>query len=70
MAFKRITVISESSTGRNQKFHDNSEHKDMTRSEFVREIKKGNYNDYHIRRINGVDTPVSNPDSRNSNNLG
>ena len=70
MANKRITVISESSTGRNQKFHDNIKHKDTTRIEFVKEIKKGNYDDYHIRRINGVDTPVSNPDSKDNNNLG
>lgn len=69
MAYKRIIVIRESSTGRNQKFHDNAKNKDMTRSEFVKEIKKGNYNDYHIRKINGVDTPVSNPDSSDNNNL-
>jgi len=70
MAYKRVTVISESSTGRNQKFHDNIKNKDMTRIEFVKEIKKGNYDDYHIRKINGVYTPVSNPDSRGNNNLG
>ena len=67
MAYKRITVISESSTGRNQKFHDNKKNKDMTRTEFVKEIKKGNYRSYHIRKINGVETPVSNPDSSNNN---
>ena len=70
MAFKRITVIQENSTGRNEKFHDNLKNKNMTRGEFVKEIKKGNYDDFHIRKINGIETPVSNPDSSENNNLG
>lgn len=67
---KRITVTIESETGRNEKFHDNYRGTDMTRSQFVREIERGNYENYHIRKINGVKTPVSNPDRSENNNLG
>ena len=67
---KRITVTRESSTGRNERFHDNYSGKNMTRSQFVTEIKRGNYEHYHVRSVNGVATPVSNPDKTSSNNLG
>ena len=66
---KRVSVTSETDTGRNTKFHDNRTGADMTRAEFVREIEKGNYPTYHIRDINGVKTPVSNPDGSENNNL-
>ncbi len=59
MARKRVTVTDESSTGQ-----------DMTRSQFVREIDSGNYDRYHVSEINGVKTPVSNPDGSENNNLG
>jgi hypothetical protein len=42
----------------------------MTRGQFVREINNGNYENYHVRNINGIPTPVSNPDSTRNNNLG
>ena len=42
----------------------------MTRNQFVREIKKGNYEEYYVRKINGLDTPVSKPDGNEKNNLG
>lgn len=42
----------------------------MTRPEFVRQIKQGNYENYHVRVINGIPTPVSNPDRITNNNLG
>lgn len=67
---KRITVTSETSTGRNERFHDNFTGTDMTRSQFVNQIKQGNYENYHVRNINGVPTPVSNPDKTRNNNLG
>ncbi len=67
---KRISVTSESSTGRNLSFHDNYTGADMSRSEFVRQINNGNYDNYHVRMVNGVATPVSNPDSSSRNNLG
>lgn len=66
---KRITVTSEGDSGRNNKFHDNFKNKDMTRAQFVNEIKQGNYENYHVRKINGIDTPVSNPDKTRNNNL-
>ena len=67
---KRISVTRENSTGRNTNFHDNRTGADMTRAQFVRQINNGNYSDYHVRNINGVATPVSNPDRSSRNNLG
>lgn len=67
---KRITVTKETTTGRNVSFHDNYTGRNMNRSQFVREIGKGNYSNYHIRNINGIPTPVSNPDGSVNNNLG
>ena len=66
---KRVTTTQESKTGRNLKFHDNFNNNNMTRSQFVKEIKNGNYSNYHVRNINGIDTPVSNPDDKSNNNL-
>jgi hypothetical protein len=66
---KRVVVIQESDSGRNQQFKDNLKNKTMSRSEFVKEIEKGNYQNYHVRVINGVKTPVSNPDNSTNNNL-
>jgi hypothetical protein len=42
----------------------------MTRPQFVREIEKGEYPDYHIRKIDGIKIPCSNPDKSENNNLG
>lgn len=69
MGRKRVSVTKESQSGRNQKFHDNYTNQEMSRAEFVKEIQKGNYENYHVRTINGVKTPVSNPDSSTNNNL-
>ncbi|MBA4406575.1 hypothetical protein C0389_04815 [bacterium] len=66
---KRITVTQESDSGRNQQFQDNLKNKTMSRPEFVKEIEKGNYPNFHIRVINKVKTPVSNPDNSTNNNL-
>lgn len=66
---KSVVVTSESDSGRNQKFHDNKSGKNMTRAEFVKEIEGGNFNDYHVRKVNGLKTPVSNPDRSEGNNL-
>ena len=68
--YKRITVMNENETGRNQIFRDNDNGKEMTRSQFVKEIEKGNYENYHIRVINDIKTPASNPDKSTNNNLG
>tara|TARA_A100001391_G_scaffold159227_1_gene117765 strand:- start:16300 stop:16515 length:216 start_codon:yes stop_codon:yes gene_type:complete len=69
MARKRVSVITESKSGRNQKFHDNYTNEDMTRAQFVKEIENESYSQYHVRKVNGVKTPVSNPDSSKNNNL-
>lgn len=66
---KRVTVTQESDSGRNERFHDNFTGSNMTRNQFVREIERGIYPDHHIREINGVKTPVSNPDNSENNNL-
>lgn len=66
---KRVSVISETPTGRNTKFVDNSSGTPMTRAQFVREINQGNYPNYYHRKINGLNTPVSKPDGIKSNNL-
>ena len=70
MAGKRIKVINESDTGRNLGFKDTRTGEEMTRAEFVQQIKQGNYSNYHVREVNGVETPVSNPDQSENNNLG
>lgn len=69
MARKRVSTILESKSGRNLKFRDNYKNKTMTNNQFVKEIKAGKYPNYHVRVINGVPTPVSNPDSSKNNNL-
>jgi hypothetical protein len=69
MANKRITVTKESDTGRNQQFKDNRTGEKMSRAQLVQKIQAEKYTDYHIREINGVKTPVSNPDASKNNNL-
>lgn len=67
---RRVRVTSESDSGRNLRFYDPDRHQSMTRPEFVKAINDGKYEDYHVRKINGVQTPVSNPDKTESDNLG
>ncbi len=67
---KRIKVVAKDETGRNERFRDTRTGWEMSRAQFVRRIKSGEYEEYHIRRINKIDTPVSNPDKRRRNNLG
>lgn len=66
---KSVTVISEDDSGRNQKFYDKKSGKNMSRADFVKQIETGNFADYHVRKINGLKTPVSNPDRSEGNNL-
>ena len=70
MAGKRLKVTRESETGRNQRFLDTRTGEEMSRSEVVRRIEQGEYQNYHIREINGIKTPASNPDGSEANNLG
>lgn len=69
MPRKRITVTKESDTGRNLEFKDNKTGKIMTRAQFVKQIEQGNYENYHVRKVNDVKTPVSDPDFSENNNL-
>jgi hypothetical protein len=69
MGRKRVTVTKESKSGRNETFHDNYTNEDMSRAKFVKKINQGDYPNYHIRNINGIKTPVSDPDSSVNNNL-
>ena len=70
MKKKRVSVTGESETGRNILFLDNKTGIKMSRKQFVHAINDGKYPDYHIRNINGVATPCSNPDNSERNNLG
>jgi hypothetical protein len=67
---KRISTTGETPSGRNTQFHDNATNKDMSRAQFVKAIEQGKYEDYHVRVVNGVKTPASNPDKSTNNNLG
>jgi hypothetical protein len=64
-----VKVTAESETGRNTRFRDTTKGTDMTLNQFVKKIEKGDYADYHVRVINGVKTPASNPDNSSKNNL-
>lgn len=65
---KRVRVTQESKTGRNERFHVGG--RNISRGEFAKEIKQGKHPDYHVRKVNDVPTPVSNPDKSKGNNLG
>lgn len=67
---KRVSVTRESETGRNLSFRDNYTGTNMSRPQSVRQIENGNYPHHHVRAINGVKTPVSNPDRSTRNSLG
>lgn len=66
---KRVKTTRQNSTGRNTHFKDTKSGKYMNRQDFVKAIKAGNYKSYHVRKINGILTPVSNPDKSKNNNL-
>ena len=58
----RIKKLEENSKGRNTKF-------EITRAELVRQIEKGIHPNMHIRVINGVKTPCTNPNNIKKGNL-
>ena len=68
---KRIKVTQENNSGLNTKFHDNFTGENMTLNKFIKEIKSGNYENYHIRKNNETGTTyvASNPDKTKNNNL-
>jgi len=58
----KVNKTKESKTGRNTHF-------EITRAQLVKQIENGTIGGYHIRVINGVKTPCSNPDGNKKNNL-
>ena len=69
---KRVKAIQHTPTGRNTKFKNMGNNEIMTRKEFVNRIKNTNSNyhkNYTVKKINGVETPVSKPDKSKNNNL-
>lgn len=70
MARKRVKVVRESASGRNLEFLDTRTAAHMSRAQFVKKIEAGDYPHYHVRKIQGLKTPVSNPDETEDNNLG
>ena len=69
---KVVKTIAETSTGRNTLFQNTGNNEIMTRQEFVNRIKNPSsvyHEDYYVRNINGIETPVSKPDKSTNNNL-
>jgi hypothetical protein len=67
---KEVRVTQESSSGRNGRFYDPTAHRSMSRTEFADRIEDGQYTGYHVREVNRLRTPTSNPDRSEYNNLG
>lgn len=67
---KNIKTIFESNTGKNLIFRNPSNGQFMSHSQFVTKISLIGVPGYHNRNINGILTPVSNPDKSRKNNLG
>lgn len=67
---RNVKVSEELPTGRNVEFADNDGKRYMSLGEFVTRIQRGEFPDYHIRVIRGIETPVSNPNKDKSDNLG
>jgi predicted SPOUT superfamily RNA methylase MTH1 len=67
---EKLRVTKEDENGRNTNFQDIKTRENMTRPQLVKKIENGDYSGYHIRIINGIKTPCSNPDKSEKNNLG
>jgi hypothetical protein len=65
-----LEVTQESETGRNEAFRNRNTQEEMNRAEAVQDIRHDLLPGYHVRVINGVDTPVSNPNRSEIDNLG
>jgi len=66
---KPVIVLKEDENGRNVVFFDLVKNVLFSREEFVTSIESGHYPAYTVKMINGVPTPVSKPDGRETNNL-
>lgn len=67
---KPVIVLKEDERGRNEIFFDLEKKVILTAVEFVAQIEAGQYPNYTVKMVHGIATPVSNPDSRKTNNLG
>ena len=67
---KPVIVLLENEKGRNDVFYDVIKKQVYSRDEFVAKINAGEYPGYTVKTINGIETPVSKPDGRGTNNLG
>jgi hypothetical protein len=65
-----VVVVREDDNLRNLDFVDTLTGRAMTRAEFVEAIRAGEYPDYYVRAIHGVQTPVSRPNATPDDNLG
>lgn len=66
---KPVIVLKEGEKGRNEVFFDLIKNIILSREEFVASIESGDYPAYSVKIINGLPTPVSKPDGRETNNL-
>lgn len=66
---KPIVVLKEDENGRNELFFDLVKNSVFSREEFIAAIQSGLYPTYTVKIINGLPTPASKPDSRETNNL-
>jgi hypothetical protein len=65
-----VIMLKENEKGANEYFYDFNTSEVLSRSEFVAEIKAGQYPGYGVRKVNGADFPFSKKDENPSNNLG
>lgn len=66
---KPLVVLEESDRGSNLTFLDMVSGEVMGRDTVVARIEAGSYPNYTVKVINGISTPVSKPDGRETNNL-
>ncbi len=68
---RKVVVTDESATGLNRRFRDTLTGDSMTRGQFATQIEQGKYPEYHVRVFeDGRRIPASNPNGKESDNLG
>lgn len=67
---KPLIAISQTKTGRNELFFDLVTLKTYSREELVLLIRQGKYRAYSVKKIGGIETPVSRRDGKKINNIG
>lgn len=65
----RLVVERESKTGLNTHLRDTKTNEVIPRGEAAKRVKKGEYPDYHVAKLNGKNIIKSNPDRSKGNNL-